>query len=45
MANGLIFFRLCEKEVINLLTLYRHQKVALSYARSNNFFAFFMEQG
>ena len=28
-----------------MLTLYRHQKVALSYARSNNFFAFFMEQG
>ena len=28
-----------------MLKLYRHQEVALSYARSNNFFAFFMEQG
>ena len=28
-----------------MLTLYRHQKVALSYMRSNNYFALFMEQG
>ena len=34
-----------KKEVVNLLTLYRHQEIALSYARANNFFAFFMEQG
>nr|DAF01837.1 MAG TPA: hypothetical protein [Caudoviricetes sp.] len=31
--------------MVNLLTLYRHQEIALSYARANNFFAFFMEQG
>lgn len=28
-----------------MLKLYRHQEVALSYMRSNNFFALFMEQG
>ena len=28
-----------------MIKLYRHQEIALSYARSNNFFAFFMEQG
>lgn len=28
-----------------MVTLYRHQEIALSYARSNNNFAFFMEQG
>ena len=28
-----------------MLTLYRHQKIALSYMRSNNYFALFMEQG
>ena len=28
-----------------MLTLYRHQKIALSFMRSNNFFALFMEQG
>lgn len=28
-----------------MLTLYRHQEIALSYMRSNNFFALFMEQG
>lgn len=27
------------------MKLYRHQKIALSYLRSNNFFALFMEQG
>ena len=28
-----------------MIKLYRHQEVALSYARSSNYFAFFMEQG
>jgi SNF2 family DNA or RNA helicase len=28
-----------------MIDLYRHQKVALSYLRSNNYFALFMEQG
>lgn len=28
-----------------MLSLYRHQKIALSYLRSNNYFALFMEQG
>ena len=28
-----------------MLTLYRHQEIALSYMRSNNYFALFMEQG
>lgn len=28
-----------------MLQLYRHQKLALSYMRSNNYFALFMEQG
>lgn len=28
-----------------MVTLYRHQEIALSYMRSNNFFALFMEQG
>lgn len=28
-----------------MLTLYRHQKIALSYLRSANYFALFMEQG
>ena len=28
-----------------MIELYRHQKIALSYMRSNNFFALFMEQG
>ena len=28
-----------------MLTLYQHQKVALSYLRTNNSFALFMEQG
>lgn len=28
-----------------MIKLYRHQEIALSYARSSNFFAFFMEQG
>lgn len=28
-----------------MLTLYRHQKIALSYMRSNSYFALFMEQG
>jgi len=28
-----------------LLTLFRHQKIALSFMRSNNYFALFMEQG
>lgn len=28
-----------------MIKLYRHQKIALSYMRSNNYFALFMEQG
>lgn len=28
-----------------MIKLYRHQEIALSYMRSNNFFALFMEQG
>lgn len=28
-----------------MLTLFNHQKIALSYLRTNNFFALFMEQG
>ena len=28
-----------------MIKLYRHQEIALSYLRSNNFFALFMEQG
>ena len=28
-----------------MIKLYRHQKIALSYLRSNNYFALFMEQG
>lgn len=28
-----------------MIELYQHQKIALSYMRSNNFFALFMEQG
>lgn len=28
-----------------MITLYRHQKIALSYMRSSNYFALFMEQG
>ena len=28
-----------------MVTLYRHQKIALSYMRSSNYFALFMEQG
>lgn len=28
-----------------MINLYRHQEIALSYMRSNNFFALFMEQG
>lgn len=28
-----------------MLKLFRHQEIALSYARSSNYFAFFMEQG
>lgn len=28
-----------------MIELYRHQKIALSYLRSNNYFALFMEQG
>lgn len=28
-----------------MINLYRHQKIALSYLRSNNYFALFMEQG
>lgn len=28
-----------------MLTLYRHQKIALSYMRMNDSFALFMEQG
>lgn len=28
-----------------MIKLYRHQEIALSYARSSNYFAFFMEQG
>ena len=28
-----------------MISLYRHQKIALSYMRSNNYFALFMEQG
>ena len=28
-----------------MLKLYRHQEIALSYMRSNNYFALFMEQG
>lgn len=28
-----------------MIDLYRHQKIALSYMRSNNYFALFMEQG
>ena len=28
-----------------MIKLYRHQEIALSYMRSNNFFSLFMEQG
>ena len=28
-----------------MVKLYRHQELALSYMRANNFFALFMEQG
>lgn len=31
--------------MVNLLTLYRHQKIALSYLRLNNSFALLLEQG
>jgi len=33
------------EEVVALLTLYRHQEIALSYLRTNDYFALFMEQG
>ena len=33
------------EEVVDLLKLYRHQEIALSYMRSNDYFALFMEQG
>ena len=33
------------EEVVDLFQLYRHQEIALSYLRSNESFALFMEQG
>ena len=33
------------EEVVDLLKLFRHQEIALSYLRANDFFALFMEQG